>query len=114
MPDHAAPQVPVLPVFQQDQAPSHPSNSQVLRMLSDAALPEPVCKAYGPWLVGQVTLARAELLMALGATLGCYTGAQFDGEQRPPLSCVCFAPLALLLSQPQHVPSASRRSVGLA
>jgi hypothetical protein len=77
---HAMLQVPVLPSFQQDQAPSHPSNSQVLHVLADAALPEPVCRAYGPWLVGQVVVARAELLLVLGATHDCYTRAQLDGE----------------------------------
>jgi hypothetical protein len=64
-------QVPQLPSFTQGKALGHQANAMMLRVVGDTAMPDAVRQVLGPWLVGQVTLARGRLLMQLGSYHGC-------------------------------------------
>ncbi len=76
---HPCLQVPQLPAFAEDKALGHQANAVMLRVVADTAMPEAVRQVLGPWLVGQVTLARARLLLQLGSYQGCCSKEMLGG-----------------------------------
>lgn len=66
-------------LYHADQWPSHPCNAAFLQYVQETVLDPAVCQAYGPWLCGQITIARAAFLAAAGSAVNCWiTGKPSD------------------------------------
>jgi hypothetical protein len=60
------------PRYDASRWPSHADNAACIAFICDAELPSGVADVYGPWLSGQVVLARAKWLAAAGAEPDCW------------------------------------------
>lgn len=54
------------------KGPGHATNAAVLEFVAETALQPSIAAAYGPWVCGQLTLARASWLSAVGGTANCW------------------------------------------
>jgi hypothetical protein len=64
-------------VFNAGKWPAHASNAAMQAYIADMVLPACVAAEYGPWLCGQVAVARAAWLAAVGSVPNCWKSGSY-------------------------------------